>query len=63
MALPEVRELEAKLASLRLEIADAKRSGSTPSQIRKLQTECCRLWAAIERRKYEHALELAAAPH
>jgi hypothetical protein len=59
--MPEVCELEARLASLRLEVAEAGRAGFTPSQVRKLQTECCQLWAAIERYKYEHALDLAAA--
>jgi hypothetical protein len=57
--MPEVRELEARLVSLRREVADARRSGFTPSQVRKLQAECCQLWAEIERHKYEHALDLA----
>jgi hypothetical protein len=57
--MPEVCELEARLASLRREVADAGRAGLTPSQVRKLQTECCQLWAAIERHKHEHALDLA----
>jgi hypothetical protein len=58
--MPEVRDLEAKLVALRREIADARHSGLTPSQIRKLRLECCQLWAAVERYKYEHLLDLVA---
>ena len=57
--MPEVRELEAKLVALRHEVAEATRSGVTPSQVRKLQAECRHLWAAIERCKYEHTLHSA----
>jgi hypothetical protein len=56
--MPEVRELEAKLASLRREVAEARRSGFTPLQLRKLQTDCRAIWAEIERHKYDHAREL-----
>jgi hypothetical protein len=58
--MPEVRDLETKLVALRREVAEAKRSGLTPSQIQKLRAECWQLWAAIERYKYEYALDLAA---
>ena len=58
--MPEVRDLEAKLAALRREIADAGRSGFTPSQLRKLQADCRELWAAVERYKYEHVFDLVA---
>jgi hypothetical protein len=61
--MPQVREIEAKLAALRQEVADAKRSGSTPSQLRKLLAECCQLWADMERYKHEHALTLAGPRH
>jgi hypothetical protein len=61
--MPEVRELETRLANLRREIAEAARSGSTPSQILKLQMECCQLWAAFERYKYEQAPDLTATRH
>jgi len=61
--MPEVRELEAKLASLRREVAEAKRSGFTPSQLRKLLADCCEIWAAIERYKYDNALDPASARH
>ena len=57
--MPEVGELEAKLVALRREVAEATRSGFTPSQVRKLQADCWHLWAAIERCKYERALNLA----
>ena len=57
----EVRELEARLASLRGEITAARLSGSTPSQIRKLQSECWQLWAAVERSKYQHLFDLVAS--
>jgi hypothetical protein len=59
--MPEVRELEARLATLRRQVDEAKRSGSTPSQVRKLQVECWQLWAAVERCKYEHLFALLAA--
>ena len=58
--MPEVRELEARLASLRREVTEARLSGSTPSQIRKLQAECCQLWAEVERYKYEHLFDPAS---
>ena len=61
--MPQVREIEAKLALLRQEAAEATRSGSTPSQVRKLLAECCELWADLERFKYEYALTLAAPLH
>jgi hypothetical protein len=61
--MPQVREIEVKLATLRQEVADAKRSGSTPSQVRKLLAECCQLWAELERFKYEHALNVTAPLH
>jgi hypothetical protein len=57
--MPEVRDLEARLASLRREVAEANRSGFTPSQLRKLQADCCELWAAIERYKYAGAVEVS----
>jgi chromosome segregation ATPase len=41
--MPEIHELEARLATLRRQVDDAKRAGSTPSQIRKLQAECWQL--------------------
>lgn len=56
--MPEVRELEAKLVALRREVAEATRSGFTPSQVRKLRADCRNLWAAIERYKYAHTLDL-----
>jgi hypothetical protein len=59
--MPELRELESRLAILRRQIDDAKRAGSTPSQIRKLQTQCWQLWAAVERCKHEHLAALLAA--
>jgi hypothetical protein len=58
--MPEVRELEARLAALRREVTEAKLSGYTPSQIRKLQAECWQLWAAVERYKHEHLFDLIA---
>ncbi len=58
--MPQVREIAAKLAALRQEVADAKRSGSTPSQLRKLLAECCALWSEMERCKNDHALTLTA---
>jgi hypothetical protein len=58
--MPEVSELETRLANLRREVAEAARSGSTPSQILKLQKECCQLWAALELYKYEQAPDLTA---
>ena len=59
--MPEIRELEARLATLRRQVDEAKRSGSTPSQVRKLQAECWQLWAAVERCKHEHLFALLAA--
>jgi hypothetical protein len=41
-------------------VAEAKRSGYTPSQLRKLLNECCTLWAAVERFKYAHGADLVA---
>jgi hypothetical protein len=61
--MPQVHEIEAKLAALRQEVADARRSGSTPSQLRKLLLECCQLWADMERCKHEHALTPVATRH
>jgi hypothetical protein len=58
--MPELRELEARLAILRRQIDEAKRAGSTASQIRTLQTECWQLWAAVERCKQEHLFALLA---
>jgi hypothetical protein len=58
--MPEARELEMRLAALRQDIAEAKRAGTTPSHLRKLQTECWQLWAAIDRYKYAHALDLVS---
>ncbi|HLH92522.1 MAG TPA: hypothetical protein VKX28_29175 [Xanthobacteraceae bacterium] len=59
--MPEVRDLEAKLVALRREIADGRRCGFTPTQLRLLQATCCELWAAVERHKYGQVFELAAA--
>jgi len=59
--MPEVRELEARLATLRRQVAEAQRSGSTPTQLRKLQAECWQLWANLERYKAEHLFALVAA--
>ena len=53
--MPDVCELEAKLVALRREVAEATRSGLTTLQVRKLRADCWRLWAAIERHKYQHA--------
>jgi predicted ATPase len=61
--MPEVREIEAKLAALRQEVAEAKRTGYTPSQIRKLLQECCALWTAVERFKYAEQSDLKSTPH
>jgi hypothetical protein len=61
--MSQVREIEAKLAALREEVADAKRSGSTPSQLRRLLAECCQLWADMERFKHEHLLKVPATRH
>ena len=61
--MPRVREIEAKLAVLRQEVADARRLGSTPSQLRRLLAECCRLWAEMERFKHEHMLDLTGPRH
>jgi len=58
--MPELRELEARLAILRRQIDEAKRAESTPSQIRQLQAECWQLWAAVERCKHEHLSALLA---
>ena len=63
MPMPQVHEIEAKLAALRQEVAEAKRSGSTPSQLRRLLAECCQLWADMERFKHEHMLNLSAPRH
>jgi hypothetical protein len=51
-AVPELRELEAKLAVLRRDVAAARHGGCTPSEILKLRRDCATLWAAIERLKY-----------
>jgi len=59
--MPEIHELETRLATLRRQVDEAKRAGSTPSQIRKLQAECWQLWAAVERCKHEHLSALLAA--
>jgi hypothetical protein len=46
--MPELRELEARLAALRREVALGKRFGYTPTQILKLRRDCHQLWATIE---------------
>ena len=61
--MPEVRELEAKLVALRREVAEARRSGFTPTQLRKLHADCWQLWAELERYKYDHAVDLAKVRH
>jgi hypothetical protein len=61
--MPKIRELESKLVALRREIADAKRSGFTPLQLRKLQADCWQLWAALEQYKYGHAVDVANVRH
>ena len=58
--MPQVLEIEAKLVALRQEVAEARRTGSTPSQLRKLLEECRTLWAAVERFKYAKHADLAA---
>jgi hypothetical protein len=55
IAVPELRELEARLAALRREASAAKRGGCTPSEILKLRRDCTSLWAAVERLKYAGA--------
>jgi len=61
--MPKICELEAKLVALRREIADARRSGSTPTQLRKLQADCCQLWAELRHYKYEHTHDLTVTRH
>jgi hypothetical protein len=59
--MPQIHELESKLVALRREIADARRSGFTPSELRKLQADCWRLWAALRQHKYEHTFGVGEA--
>jgi hypothetical protein len=49
--MPELRDLEAKLAALRREVAQGTHAGYTPTEILKLRRECHHLWAAIEELK------------
>jgi hypothetical protein len=51
--VPELRDLEAKLAALRRDVSAAGRGGCTPSEILKLRRDCTNLWAAVERLKYD----------
>jgi hypothetical protein len=48
MAMPELRDLEERLAALRKQIASATRGGYTPLQILQLRRECQLLWAQVE---------------
>ena len=51
MAMPDVRDLEARLAALRRDVALGNGAGYTPTQILKLRRECHQLWATIEELK------------
>jgi len=50
--VPELRDLEERLAALRREMIAARRHGCTPSEMLKLSRDCSALWAAVERLKY-----------
>jgi predicted ATPase len=62
-AMPEVRDIECKLAALRQEVAEARRTGYTPSQLRKLLNDCRLLWGALEQFKYAHLIDPAPTRH
>jgi hypothetical protein len=46
--MPELRDLEERLAALRKQIAHGTASGLTPLQILQLRRDCQLLWAQIE---------------
>ena len=58
MAMPDVRDLEARLAALRRDVALGNSAGYTPTQILKLRRECHQLWATIEELKLSALAEL-----
>jgi hypothetical protein len=56
--MPELKDLEEKLAALRRQIALGAGGVFTPLQILQLQRECQLLWAQIEQRRREHLATL-----
>jgi hypothetical protein len=56
--MPNLRDLEEKLAALREQIAHGKARGLTPLQIVQLQRDCQRLWAQIEMCRREQLASL-----
>jgi hypothetical protein len=56
--MPELKDLEQKLAALRKQIAMGERGGYTALQILQLRRECQLLWAQIELHRHEHLVAL-----
>ena len=62
LAMPELRNLEERLAALRKQIAHGRASGLTPLQILQLRRDCQLLWAQIELCRREQLAILVAGP-
>ena len=56
--MPELLDLEARLAALRRQIALGGAGGYTPLQILQLRRDCQRLWAQLETRRREQLVNL-----
>ena len=56
--MPDLRDLETRLAALRQQIASATGGGYTPLQILQLRRECQLLWAQVELYRHEQLATL-----
>ena len=58
LAMPEGKDLEARLAALRKQIALGIAGGYTPLQILQLRRDCQFLWAQLETQRREQMASL-----
>jgi hypothetical protein len=61
--MPELTDLEERLAALRKQIAYGRSSGLTPLEILQLRRDCQHLWAQIELYRREQLATLASQPN
>ena len=60
LAMPELKDLEERLAALRRRIALGKPGDYTPLEILQMRRDCHRLWAQIELCRREQLSSLVA---
>ena len=61
LAMPDLRDVEERLAALRKQIAHDKASELTPLQILQLRRDCQLLWAQIELYRREQLATLVSS--